>query len=104
MGTTTETTIPWHQHCATARGEQYALPKLQIIRVYSPKLFGTAGERKKEREKGRQHRQQFRGTNIVPRQERNNMHYQNYSLLEYINQNYLERYITKTYWNGEWSK
>ena len=89
------------QHCATARGEQYALPKLQIIRVYYPKLFGTIYnqdllERRMERMKQMSRRQFVNSGGFV--------HYQNCSLLEYINQNYLERYIARTYWNGEWSK
>ena len=93
-GTTTETTIPWHQHCATTRGKQYTLPKLQIIRVYYPKLLGTIYnqdllERRMERMKQikQMSRRQFVNSGGF-------VHYQNCSLLEYIIQNYLERYIS----------
>ena len=64
-------------------------------------ILGALGKGDNRKKEGRQ---QEKDDNIVPRQERNNMHYQNCRLLEYINQNYLERCITRTYWNGEWSE
>jgi hypothetical protein len=71
-------------------GGNIALPKLQFIRENYPKLLGRRMERI-IRMIRRQQRQQFRGTNIVPRRGYETtkiLHYQNCKQLYKINQNY----------------